>query len=77
MGLRRLPQDLGEGKYREFRSLYDSGRLRYALYALHDGLEAALRHLARQSGVLGLQPDTRLTLHNIVALLRERLPRSS
>jgi len=59
-----------EGKYREFRSLYESGRLRYALYALYDGLEAALRLLARRSGILGPQPDTRPTLRDIVALLR-------
>jgi len=61
-----------EGKYREFQSLYDSGRLRYALYALHDGLEAALRLLARWSGALGPQPDTQPALRDIVALLRER-----
>jgi len=58
-------------KYREFRSLRQAGQLRYAIYALHDGLEAALKLLARESGVLGLQPDTRLTLGEVVKLLKK------
>ena len=60
-----------EEKYREFRELRESGQPRYAIYALYDGLEAALKLLARESGVLGLQPDETLRFREIVNLLME------
>ena len=59
-------------KYREYRSLYGAGRLRYALYALHDGVEAALKLLAEGVGIPGYWPDTRFTAGEVARILGER-----
>ena len=61
-----------EGKYREFRRLRESGELRYALYALHDGLEAALKLYAKAARLITLEDEKRMTLGDVLKLLSQR-----
>ena len=58
-----------EEKYREFRRLRESGELRYALYALHDGLEAAMKQYAKDVGAITAEAERRMTLGDVLKIL--------
>ena len=60
-----------EGKLQEYRDLKRGGKSRYALYALHDGLEAALKEYAKGAGVITADAEKWMTLGDVLRILSD------